>query len=340
MNSYNPLDNNILKQMTRTFCIVILFFILIFLSNRVYADMDSNSYTLPKTFGEWSQSEPVRTITSKNIFEYMNGGGELYLAYGFERLEIVKYTIPDQPEILVEIYVMKTAADAFGLLSLDWEGESVEIGPALSPAKAEKLVLSGKRYLYGSGLLRFAVDTLFVRILSFQDTPAVREAILFLGQTICKNLPPCPEPEFIQELPKELVQGYKLRKDRVGYFRSYLILNMLYYISHQDILNLDHSKQAAFAPYENRSHEGSKKTINYLMIQYPDRENAEIALKKFHEAYLPEFSNGYMEDGKIRQSNVYTIEDGIVGFKLEDSRLSILFELPDKAVAKSILQKL
>jgi hypothetical protein len=325
--------------MTRPFYIIILLSNLIFLSNGVYADMDSNSSLLPKTFGKWSQSEPVRTITSKNIFEYMNGGGELYLAYGFEQLEVMKYTIPDQPEILVEIYVMKTSADAFGLLSLDWGGESVKIGPLLAPTEIESLVLSPNRYLYGSGLLRIAVDRLYIRILSFQDTPEVREAILFLGQTICKNRPPCPEPEFIQKLPKELIRGYTLRKDRVGYFSSYLILNMLYYISHQDILNLDHSIQAVFAPYEINSHGGDKKTIKYLMIQYTDRKNAEMALKKFHEAYLPEFSNGYIEGGKVLQSNVYTIEDGIVGYKLADSRLTILFELPDKAVAASILQE-
>lgn len=326
--------------MTRFFCIIILFSKLIFLSNGVYADMDSNNYVLPKTFGEWSQSGSVRTITSENIFNYMNGGGELYLAYGFERLEVVKYTLPDQPEILVEIYVMKTSADAFGLLSLDWDGERVEIGPLIPPTEAESLVLSPNRYLYGSGLLRIAVDKLYIRILSFQDTPAVREAILFLGQTICKNRPPCPEPEFIQELPKELTREYQLRKDRVGYFRSYLVLNMLYYISHRNILNLDHSTQAVFALYEFDSQEGGKKTIKYLMIQYPDRKKAETALRKFHEAYLPEFFNVYMKDDKLRQSNVYTIEDGIVGFKLADSRLSILFELPDDAAAASILQKL
>lgn len=302
--------------------------------------MDSDIYLLPKTFGEWSQSEPVRTITSETIFDYMNGGGELYLAYGFERLEVVKYTIPDQPEILVEIYVMKTSADAFGLLSLDWEGESVEIGPLLSELETESLTLSPNRYLYGSGLLRLAVDRLYVRILSFRDSPDVRKAILFLGQTICSNFSPCPEPEFLQELPEELIPGYRLQKNRVGYFYSYLILNMLYYISHQNILNLDHSTQAVFAPYEINSSKAGKKSIKYLMVQYPDREKAEKALKQFHKAYLPEFSNGYMEGGKVRQSNVYTIEDGIVGFKLVNSRLSILFEIPDKVVAESILQKL
>lgn len=326
--------------MTKFFHIIISFSILIFLSNGVYADMESNRYALPQMFGKWTQSGPVQIITSENIFDYMNGGGELYLAYGFERLEVVKYTTPDQPEILVEVYKMKTAADAFGLLSLDWEGESVEIGPMLSAPEANSLTLSPHRYLYGSGLLRMAVDRLYVRILSFRDTPDVREAILYLGQVISKNRLPCPEPEFLQQLPPNLLPDYTLKKNRVGYFRSYLILNMLYYLSHQDILNLNRSIQAVFAHYEGTPEKGGEKIIKFLMIQYPDRKSAESALKKFHKTYLPEFSNEYRMDNKIRQSNVYTIEDGIVGFKLTHSRLSILFELPDEAAAVSLLQQL
>lgn len=67
---------------------------------------------------------------------YMNGGGELYLAYRFDHLEVYEYTAEQQEDIVAEVYVMHTSADAFGLLSLDWEGEPVTISPsAVSPPR-------------------------------------------------------------------------------------------------------------------------------------------------------------------------------------------------------------
>ncbi len=55
----------------------------------------------------------------------MNGGGELYLAYRFDRLDVYHYEAKGQNKILVEVYQMKTTDDAFGLLSLDWGGGPV-----------------------------------------------------------------------------------------------------------------------------------------------------------------------------------------------------------------------
>ena len=185
-----------------------------------------------------------------------------------------------------------------------------------------------------------AVGSIYVRILSYRETPESREAILSLGQSISENQKACPEPELLKKLPLELESGYQLRKDRVGYFHSYLVLNMLYYISHQNILNLNHSTQAVFAPYELKIDSETKKSIQFLLIQYPDKKKASLALEQFHKTYLPEFSNNFKKNGKIIESNSYEIEDGIIGYRLDKIYLSILFELPDRKLAKSILRQI
>ena len=87
--------------------------------------MNSGKLNLPKTVGVWNRPESPRIINSKNIFKYMNGAGELYRGYRFRHLEVFDYTSPDQGNILVELYFMENADDAFGLLSLDWGGEPV-----------------------------------------------------------------------------------------------------------------------------------------------------------------------------------------------------------------------
>jgi len=61
----------------------------------------------------------------------MDGAGELYLGYRFDHLESYEYEVQSEKNILVELYFMKTADDAFGLLSLDWGGEPVDLGQTL-----------------------------------------------------------------------------------------------------------------------------------------------------------------------------------------------------------------
>ena len=79
--------------------------------------------TLPATVGAWTRSGQVQTIGPDGLFDYMNGAGELYLAYRFVGLEVTRYTTPDGPDIVVESYRMETTDDAFGVLSWDWSGE-------------------------------------------------------------------------------------------------------------------------------------------------------------------------------------------------------------------------
>jgi hypothetical protein len=88
-------------------------------------------------------------------------------------------------------------------------------------------------------------------VLAYRETPESREAVLALGQAIAANRPTSADPHLLQVLPQTISTGWKLRNDRIGYFRSYLVLNSLYYLSHQNILNLDHSTEAVTAPYEN-----------------------------------------------------------------------------------------
>jgi len=43
---------------------------------------------LPTTVGVWSAPAQPRVITGETIFDYMNGAGEMYLAYRFQRLDV------------------------------------------------------------------------------------------------------------------------------------------------------------------------------------------------------------------------------------------------------------
>ena len=216
--------------------------IIVSLSEGIRAEMTEKTVNLPKTIGVWTRPDSARIINSSNIFDYMNGAGELYLAYGFDHLEVYEYTTADQQDgILVEVYVMKTSNDAFGLLSMDWGGEPVAI-QSLPSFQANPTVAPPTRALYGGGLLRIWADTIYARVMAYRETSESKEAVLSLSRKIAADRKLSAEPELLNIFAQAIHPDWKLRKDRIGYFRSHLVLNSLYYISHKNILNLDHSK--------------------------------------------------------------------------------------------------
>ena len=146
-------------------------------------EMVDKTSNLPEKIGVWTRPKAARIIDASNIFEYMNGAGELYLAYGFERLEVYEYISDQQETILVELYFMKTSNDAFGLLSMDWGGEPVMI-QSHGPYQEDPRISPPVRALYGGGLLRLWADTIYARVMASRETPVSKETVLSLGRAI------------------------------------------------------------------------------------------------------------------------------------------------------------
>lgn len=305
----------------------------------VNAEMTKRTVSLPETIGVWTRSDLTRMIDSSNIFEYMNGAGELYLAYGFDHLEVYEYTADHGESILAEVYVMTTSNDAFGLLSLDWGGEPAPVysGPA-SPSPPT--VSPSARALYGGGLLRIWADTLYARVMAYRETAESKQAVLALGQAIAKNRKMPPEPELVNILPKIVDSVWTLRKDRIGYFRSHLVLNSLYYLSHQNILNLDHSTEAVTAPYEDLSDAGTPKRVQVLFVRYSSPERARRALETFHNAYLQEHQKRFDPGITHEPINTFKIEDGWLGYALNGPCLAVVFECPNPESARMIIKQI
>jgi Family of unknown function (DUF6599) len=302
------------------------------------ADAEMNPYYLPESVGAWSRPASSKIIDSTNIFKYMNGAGELYLGYRFDHLEVFDYTSKNQDNILVELYFMETSDDAFGLLSLDWGGEPVAFDG--SPAAASnKSVTSFTRALYGGGLLRSWSDNIYARVMAERETPASKKAVLALGKAITANTNNPPEPELVKILPLEIGSAWKLRKDRLGFFRSYLALNSIYYLSYENILDLDLSTEAVIAPYEHISSAGDRTRSQFLLVKYENRVHARKALNHFHDAYLPEHKKEFTADSPAKSLSLFKIEDGWVGYKLINNYAAIVFECPDRKSAEAIMQK-
>jgi len=291
--------------------------------------MTNSQVPLPRTVGSWTRPASPQVVNAQNIFDYMNGAGELYLGYGFDHLDVFTYSSPGRESILVEVYFMQTTDDAFGLLSLDWGGEAVELRPSVS-LPDQKAPPSRPRALYGEGLVRLCAGRLFARIMAERETPDSRRAVLELGRSVAQGRELTPEPKLLQELPRSLAGGWHLLGSRASFFRSHLVLNSIYYLSSENLLDLGHDIEAVTAVYERTEAASPRRRLRWFGVRYPDRDAALEALGHFHRVYLPEFPFRSDSDSSAPLKGIFPIEDGWLGYWLKNDALTFLFECPDR----------
>ncbi len=202
------------------------------------------------------------TFGRSDLFDFIDGGAEMYLAYGFRRVWVRFYRAEGKPEIGAEAYDMGSAEEAYGVLSVDPTGEHVEVG---SVAR------------YGAGLLRFCKGRWFVRVLAERETAETREAVLALGREMAGAIEEeSATPELVSALPRE-----GLQPDTTTYFHTQVTLNQLYYLSEENLLGLGPKVEAVIADYETGAGEAK-----LLIVRYPSAERCLEAREAFLRGYL------------------------------------------------------
>jgi len=295
------------------------------------------SLKLPRSVGAWMLTGGPKFVGPQDIFNYMDGAGELYLGYHFKRLEVQRYGSADQGEILVELYWMESSDDAYGLLSGDWGGEAVDL-LSPRPESSSLATTDGPRALYGAGLLRLWSGNLFARIIADHETNASKSAVRALGQAIAGKRSTPPRPELIQALPARVGSRFFLRPDRVTFLRSHLVLNSVYFLSSENLLDLGPACEVATTTYGQGSANatGNDKAARLMLVRYANEAAAAKALQHFRQTYLPDKLKG-PGASLIGDKGVVAIEDGWMGYARSGRGLALAFESPDEASAQLFL---
>lgn len=270
---------------------------------------------LPSETSGWKTGREDQVFTRDNIFDYMDGGGEIYLAYDFQYVFVREYVRDEAPSIVAEIYQMSSSQDAFGVFTHDTDGDEVDLGQGA---------------IYAAGLLRFWKDKVFVRILADSETPEAKAVIMQLGTTIIRAISQEGEkPGLVKTLPTE-----GLRPNSLRYFHTLISLNTHYYLANVNILNLSPETRVVMARYEK---DGSEARL--LLVEYPTVERAVDAHGRFVEMFLLE---RFEADRTMPPKK---LEDGkFVGVTRSGKYLIIVIEADKKPVldwlTKTISQKL
>jgi hypothetical protein len=264
---------------------------------------------LPGEIAGWKPAGEDRAFTRETIFEYMDGAGEIYLAYGFRRLLVREYADPSGSSLAVEIYDMSHAADAYGIYASDPDGESVPVG---------------QEALYGGGLLRFWKGPYFVRLLAEKETGETRGILTDLGLRISAAMPrEGAKPQILACLPRE-----RMDKGSVRYFHKQVSLNNHYYLADENVLFLDEGTEVALAKYK----EGWGKAM-LLVCRYRTPADARRAYLNFGRAYFSVRINP--TGGAV----IEKIENGeFAAARLAGACVVLVFESPDRGSCEALLR--
>jgi len=259
---------------------------------------------VPKEIDSWVANVEVRTYNRKTLFRYIDGGAELYLAYRFCKVYVYAYKKVGEPDIIMDIYDMSTAEDAFGVFTSEREGDDIGIGQGSE---------------FGGGLLRFFKGRFFVSVMTHEETPQSRRAVLSLGRAVADAIQSIGDkPKLVSSLPQK-----GLIESSVRYFYNHTILNLNYYIADENILLLGVHTEAVLARY---SAEEGKPYL--LLVRYPSTHQARTALRSFFNAYMPDAIQGTVqtENGK------WTATDS------HSRYVAVVFDAPSDTWALSLLE--
>jgi hypothetical protein len=243
----------------------------------------------------------------QTTFRYMNGAAELYHSFAFKLLLVRRYLKPNAPAVIVELFDMGLAEDAFGIFTFETGGEDAGVGQGSD---------------YGGGLLRFWKGKFFVNVYAEQETPSTKQDVLEIAKAIARSLgQEGQKPELIHYLPE---QGLSERSIR--YFHLHQSLNYHYFVSHQNILRLGKETHAVLASYLLPQ---IKEKTFLLLIQYPTKKLAGEALQSFVKAYMPE---------AVTQKAIKTENGKWAAAQSHQAYVIIVFDAPLKDKAEELIQ--
>lgn len=283
------------------FTSIILFVIL---AGVVRGDEPSVDNLIPNEINGWKAETPDGIYDRKTLFDYIDGGAEVYLAYGFQKMLARRFVKENEPSITLDIFDMGSPEDAFGVYSFEQDGKSVGIGNDSE---------------YAAGLLRFWKGKYFVSILADKESPDARKAVMALGRIVASNIQPAgSKPEVVSLLPP-----LNLIKTSIRYFHKKSGLDYHYFLADKNILNLDEHTNVVLAEYAEK-----KGKSKLLVVRYPDEDGSVAAYRSFVKAYMPEAQN----------TGILKTEDGKwVAVKRCGQYLLAVFEAPTRERASELM---
>lgn len=123
----------------------------------------------------WTKGPEVRTFTPDHLSDYIDGDAEKYIKAGVRSTSTADYKFKDQTQVIVDVYTMSDTAGAQSIF------DSEPAGDAQTPSLGDAARLFSQSLIFRKG-------PYLVRMVAYQDSPQIPQAMLNLGLAMEKKL--------------------------------------------------------------------------------------------------------------------------------------------------------
>ncbi len=213
----------------------------------------------------WTPKGTPKRLKGDQIYDYMDGAGEIPLACGYQELVVADYIGKSGGDITIELYDMGSSTNAFGLYSMKRlpGGRVVDMGSKTAPVQAQ----AGYREL-------LCHKGRYTILLFGDDSGKVKDSDLMAMGTILTDSvnEEGPLPDLLRYLPQ---QGYVAKSAK--FFHGKAAMDIVKFVR-DDVFRLKAGRQeVAVATY-------AAPPGKLLVIRYGSTSEAEAALHAAQEA--------------------------------------------------------
>lgn len=212
----------------------------------------------------WKKSDRLITFTRADLYNYIDGGAELFLEFGFEKLYIQRYRSGEN-ELSLEIYEMESPEAALGVYLAKCGQETPVEGLAVRNSGEEsQFTILRERY--------------FIHINNFEGQKGLLPVMVALARAALQSLPPDRPITLLDHLP-----GENLIKNSERLIRGPYALQPIFTFGEGDILLLEGKVFGVVGNYRD----GKGNITTRIIIPYPDETRARVALHHLQQNFDP-----------------------------------------------------
>jgi Family of unknown function (DUF6599) len=217
----------------------------------------SQAVVLPeRLISGWAKAGPPSAFRGEDLFNYIDGGAEIFLEFGFDRLLVQDYK-KGNSEVVLELFEMESPEAALGIYLMKCGVETpVEGVPARNSGdKTQFTILKGRA---------------FIHINNLDGRESLLPVMLELSRSLLDSIPEGDQVSLLGELsPEARIPG----SERL--IRGPYALQSIFTLGEGDILELGGKIFAVSADYRDQKGEPSTR----ILVSYPDEARAAAAFE-------------------------------------------------------------
>jgi len=248
----------------------------------------------------WTTSGKALRFIKNDLFNYIDGGAELFHEFGFKELLVQSYRQMDN-EIVLEVYQMDHPESALGIYLIKCGEET--------PIEGIEDRNSGNKYQF-----TIVKGSYFIQINSFTGEDKLIPVMIALAKQTLRFMPQEKSVKIFNHLPKEnLIPGSQL------IIRGPYGMQPIYTFGEGDILQLNGKIYAVVGDYKDEKN----RRYTQIVIKYPNKKDALTVFENLlnnldpYLEIIENFENGFVFKDYQNNFGIFNLKDDTVEIRIK-----------------------